>query len=78
MKYLTKVTEVYRVDTEPEVARMIDDAKNSPQYILSKYSSQAKEKKAKGEIVDSWFEVTLIKLFNDPKEPTDEVNIIYE
>jgi hypothetical protein len=38
-KYLTTVTEVYRVDKENEVAQMIEEAKNSPQYILSKYSS---------------------------------------
>lgn len=78
MNYLTKVTEIYRVDTETEVAKMIEEAKNSPQYILSKYSSQAKEKKVKGEVVDSWYLLTLVKSFNDEKEPTDEVIVSYE
>lgn len=77
-KYLTTVTEIYRVDKENEVTQMIEEAKNSPQFILTKYSSQAKEKKQKGEVVDSWFQVTLVKTFNDPKEPIDEVTVIYE
>lgn len=78
MAYLTKVTEVYRVNSENQVAAMIEEAKNSPQYILSKYSSVAKEQKAKGEVIDSWFQLTLVKVFNDEKEPTDEVTVIYE
>lgn len=77
-KYLTTVTETYRVGTDLEAREMIEQAKASNTFILSKYSSQAKERKVKGEVVDSWYKVTLVKLFNDEKEPIDEVEVFYE
>ena len=46
--YLISVTENYRVDTEQETITMIQEAKDSNQYTLAKYSSQYKERKQKG------------------------------
>lgn len=76
-KYLTTVTEIYRVDSETEVELLLDEAKHA-NYTLEKYSSQYKEAKQKGEVIDSWFKVTLVKSFNDEKNPCDEVMIKYE
>ena len=77
-KYLVSATEVYRVDNEESAAALIDEAKAETKYILAKYSSVKKEKKAKGEIVDEWYQVTLVKKFNDEKDPITNINVNYE
>ena len=77
-KYLVSATEVYRVDNEESAAALIDEAKADTKYILAKYSSVKKEKKAKGEIVDEWYQVTLVKKFNDEKDPISNIDVNYE
>lgn len=77
-KYLVSATEVYRVDNEENAAALIDEAKAETKYILAKYSSVKKEKKAKGEIVDEWYQVTLVKKFNDEKDPISNIDVNYE
>ena len=77
-KYLIKTTEEHRADTEVEVTELINAAKADNRYLLSKYSSVKKERKAKGEIVDEYYIVTLVKIFDDPKEPTGEASIEYK
>ena len=76
-KYLVSATEVYRVDNEESAAALIDEAKAETKYILAKYSSVKKEKKAKGE-VDEWYQVTLVKKFNDEKDPISNIDVNYE
>ena len=77
-KYLVSATEVYRVDNEESAAALIDEAKAETKYILAKDSAVKKEKKAKGEIVDEWYQVTLVKKFNDEKDPISNINVNYE
>lgn len=77
-KYLVSATEVYRVDNEESAAALIDEAKAETKYILAKYSSVKKEKKAKGEIIDEWYQVTLVKKFNDEKDPISNIDVNYE
>ena len=77
-KYLVSATEVYRVDNDVSAAALIDEAKAETKYILAKYSSVKKEKKAKGEIVDEWYQVTLVKKFNDEKDPISNIDVNYE
>jgi hypothetical protein len=77
-KYLTTVVETYRVDSEAEVEIMLEQAKSDNMYILVKYTSEKKERKQKGEIIDSWYKVSLYKAFNDEKDPYDIVNVRYE
>lgn len=77
-KYLVSATEIYRVDNEESAAALIDEAKAETKYILAKYSSVKKEKKAKGEIVDEWYQVTLVKKFNDEKDPISNIDVNYE
>lgn len=76
-KYLISVTETYRVDTETEAAKIIEEAKVDGKYVLSKYSSVKKERKQKGEIVDEWYKLTLTKVFDDEKEPVGSATIEY-
>ena len=76
-KYLINVTETYRVDTEAEAAKIIEEAKVDRNYVLSKYSSVKKERKQKGEIIDEWYRLTLTKVFDDEKEPIGSATIEY-
>ena len=78
MKYLTQVTETYRVDSEEKVIEMIEEAKASKEFTLVKHASQYKERKQKGEVIDAWYKVSLTKAFNDEKEPDRIVSIEYE
>lgn len=66
-KFLIKSTEVYRIDSESEANNFIDQQKKK--YEVSKYSSELKERKIKGEVADSWYRVTIVKTYNDEKEP---------
>lgn len=77
MIYLTQVTETYRVDSEDQVIKMIEEAKQDGRFILAKHSSTYKERKAKGEVIDAWYRVSLTKQFTDEKEPDATVTISY-
>jgi hypothetical protein len=79
-KYLISTVETYRVDSEPEVEIMLEQAKNANEFELKKYTSEKKEKKDKksGEIIDSYYKVALHKEFNDIKDPYSYVNVVYE
>jgi hypothetical protein len=66
-KYLVSVVETYRVDTEDEVERFIEENKSKAKnegYILKTCSYSLKEKKAKGEVIDSAFLVKITKDYN--------------
>ena len=77
-KYLVSTVETYRVDTEAEATKAIEEAKNDSSYVLGKYTSEHKERKSKGEVVDEYWKLSLTKLFNDIKEADTIVNINYE
>lgn len=77
MKYLVRTVETYRVANEAEAKKTIEEAKADKSYTLSKYSSEYKCTKAKGEVVDEWFRVILTKDFNTEKEPDCSVDITY-
>ena len=76
-KYLISNIETYRVDSEGEVKRVIEEAKQSKEFTLTKYVSEYKERKLKGEVVDSYYKLTLTKVFNDIKDPDTTVQIKY-
>lgn len=77
-KYLLKVNEIYRVDTESEVEEFLKELKKDTHFIVGKYSSKPKTKKEKGLVVDEWQEVAIEKIFNDPKEPVSNVTVTYD
>ena len=67
-KMLLKTTDVYRVDDETEAVEMIQAYKNNQTvegYSLTKSGYVLKNKKSKGEIIDSWAVVTIEKTFNE-------------
>lgn len=66
MQYLMQVVETYRIDTEKEVEDFINQEKKKAEeegYILKGYSSDHKEKKSKGEIIDEAESVKLTKVY---------------
>ena len=77
MNYLVRTVETHRVANETEAKKLIELAKADKTYTLSKYSSEYKCSKAKGEVVEEWYRVTLTKDFNTEKEPDTYVNIEY-
>lgn len=78
MKYLISTVETYRVDSEEEAKKLIEETRNETIGVLSKYSSIHKEQKQKGEVVQEWYRVTLTQNFNDEKEPDSDITINYE
>ena len=78
MRYLIQTVETYRADTEAEAQGIIAEAKAAGEYNLTKYTSEKKEVKAKGDVVDEYFKVALTKVFTDIKEPDAVANVIYE
>lgn len=64
MGELCKKTEEWRVNNEAEAQALIDQAKRDPEgegYELVSYKMVKKDKKSKGEIIDEWVIVTLVK-----------------
>lgn len=64
MGELMKRTEEWRVDTEEQATALIDQAKDNEGkegYELTSYKMVKKNKKQKGEIIDEWVVVTLVK-----------------
>lgn len=78
MVYLVKTTEMYRCDSEDEAKNLIEEAKHGKTFTLTKYNSEIKETKSKGEVIDSWYRVSLTKQFNMEKEPSDMISVSYK
>lgn len=76
--FLITSTEVYRVESENAAEYLINTAKEDVTYALVKYNCEHKVRKAKGEIIDEWYKVTLVKAFNDEKEPGTLIKVSYE
>ena len=77
-KYLCQVQEIYRVESEIDAAKLIEEAKKDGRFTLLKSSTEYKTTKAKGEIVDEYWKVTLVKHFTDLKEPDCTASISYD
>lgn len=77
-RYLVSTVETYRVDNEFGVQQMLEQAKKAPEYELVKYTSEKKEVKVKGEVVDTYYKLSLYKAFNDIKNPDSEIDVYYE
>lgn len=64
MTRILKVVETYRADSEDEVNDLIENAKADSSFDLAKYSSEYKEKKSKGDVVDSGWVTQLTKVYS--------------
>lgn len=63
MRTLLSKTETYRVNTEDEVTELIEEMKQAGDYQLIAHASKYKEKKKKGIVVDSGYEVKITKAY---------------
>ena len=66
MKILLKTVDTFRVEDEEEAVRVIEEYKNNQAiegYSLTKSGYVLKNKKSKGEIIDSWAIVTIERSF---------------
>lgn len=77
-KHLISTVDTYRVDSEIEAKQLIEDTKLNTVGELSKYISERKEAKAKGEVIDEYYKVTLTQIFNSIKEPVNDVSVNYD
>ena len=77
MKFLIQTIEIYRVDSEEQVKQIIEEAKNDKHFIVKKYTSQFKERKQKGEVIDAYWKLSITKEFADEKEPQFQTEIEY-
>lgn len=63
-KCLNQTVQVFRIDTEEEVQAFIEELKASAVeggYILKSCAYTLKEKKLKGEVIDSAYQVKVVK-----------------
>lgn len=68
MKQLIKEALTYRVDTETEAVAEIEKVKNAQLtegYTVKKSKYALRQKKAKGEVVEEWFLVTVTKVYGE-------------
>ena len=68
MRSLLKTVDTYRVEDEEEAMQLIEDFKNAQLtegYSLTKSGYVLKNKKSKGEIIDSWAICTIERTFVD-------------
>ena len=66
MKTLLKTVDTFQVEDEEEAVRVIEEYKNNQAvegYSLTKSGYVLKNKKSKGEIIDSWAIVTIERRF---------------
>ncbi len=60
---LLKSTMEYIVDTEEQAKALIEEEKKSKEYIVGSYQSTKKQKKQKGEIVEEWYAVKVVRIY---------------
>ena len=77
-KYLISTCETYRVESESAAKQIIEEAKSDGTFTLLKYTSEYKERKQKGEVIDAYYKITLTKVFNDIKDPDAYVEVSYD
>ena len=64
---ILKITTEYRVESESEVAKIIEKKKENQtidRYAIISCNYTYKEKKSKGEVIDNCFVVKIVKEYN--------------
>lgn len=78
MRYLTKTSDTYRVDTLEEVENLRSEMEESNWFDVSSFTYTYKTIKAKGEIIDEYYLCTVKKEITSEKEPERKVKVAYE
>lgn len=72
IKALINSTNTIRVETEEDADQLHKDLQQEAEKlgcVLSTFTKTLKEKKSKGEIMESWYIVKYVFTFNDAKDP---------
>lgn len=79
-KYLINRTDIFRVDNEQEAKDFIEELKKTSGGDVVKHSIECKEQKSKGELIQSWYRVTVKTVYNEEKEPVspyhESINVL--
>ena len=78
MAYLINSVDTYRVNTVEEVEQLHEELKSDNRFTLASFSYKTKFVKAKGEIIDEYQLVSAKKIFDDEKNPENNITIEYE
>ena len=78
MNYLIQTTEVWRVPDHVAADKLEEEFRTNTSYTLTKWAKIDKVRRASGEIVDEWVQITCTKVFNDAKSPDSHVRPVYE
>lgn len=76
-KFLCQTQEVYRVSNVNEVEKLHTELKEDKRFDLKKFEYSHKEIKSKGEVIEEYELVKATLVFNNEKEPTCSVDIIF-
>lgn len=79
-KYLINRTDIFRVDNEQEAKDFVEELKKTSGGDVVKHSIEYKEQKSKGELIQSWYRVTVKTVYNEEKEPVspyrESINVL--
>lgn len=79
IKYLIKTTNEYRVETKEDadtLHKQLEEEATNNGWTLSGWAETYKTRKSQGEIVEEWYICKSTIIFNDPKEPKNELQSI--
>lgn len=77
-KYVTTISENYRVDSEREAANLIEEAKKDNRFTVLKSSTTYKHhKETKANPEEEYWIVSITKEFNEVRNPDRTVTISY-
>ena len=60
---LLKSTMEYIVNTEEQAKALIEAEKKAGEYVVGSYQSTKKQKKQKGEIIEEWYAVKVVRIY---------------
>ena len=60
---ILKSTMEYIVDTEEQAKALIEAEKKAGEYVVGSYQSTKKQKKQKGEIIEEWYAVKVVRIY---------------
>lgn len=72
IKALINSTNTIRVETEEDADQLHKDLQQEAEKlgcVLSTFTKTLKEKKSKGEVMESWYIIKYVFTFNDAKDP---------
>ncbi len=78
MKKIISVVETIRVSNVDEVEKLHNELKADSKFELKKFEYAHKTVKAKGEIIDEYELVKATLVFNDEKEPENDVIVEFK